>query len=176
MAAAGSHPSPVSSHGGQCLSDTTRGRFKVFLQLVEKSLYIVPFVQSVSQLFAGSHLDGVSSIPSFLPFERGGALSPRPARLVAPSSSFLGRPRRRWENGSVQLAVTLVSFATAAAAAAAGAVVIQGAAVIYFEEAPRRFKRAECVASCEHVVDPIMGVPGSRPTGRRPPRPAGAGT
>ena len=51
----------------------------------------------------------------------------------------------------------------------AKAVVIQGAAVIYFEEAARRFGSAECVASCENVVDPNHG--GARPGGGATGRP-----
>ena len=61
-------------------------------------------------------LPGCLQFPlSFLPFEEARS---RPVRSLGrsffPCPSVRASVRRRWENGSVQLAVTLVSFATAA--------------------------------------------------------------
>ena len=76
-------------------------------------------------------------LPSFLPSFQGAL----PSASVRAARSFfpVGRLRRRyWENGSVQLAVTLVSFA---AAVVVRAVVIQGAVVIQFKEEGRLKRR-----------------------------------
>ena len=91
-----------------------------------------------SQLFVGGRRAEVSSnsfLASFLPSKVRSRPSVRPSVPLAPSSFFpVGRLRRRhWENGSVQLAVTLVAFA----AVVVRAVVIQGAAVIQFKEEGR---------------------------------------
>ena len=114
-AAVGSRHPPA-----QCLSHTTRIISNAY-SLTAAPLYHYYFqpVLSASQSAVGrqSSCRGVfnSFFPSFLTRRRALVLF---ARLVAPSffpcPSVRASVRRRWENGSVQLAVTLVSFATSA--------------------------------------------------------------